>query len=143
MPYYLFEDPLSGETKDIFFHMKDDKVYIDETKVIWKRIYTVPQASKDTKSDPYSSKDFVKVTNKNGGNFGELWERSSEFSSRRAEKEGIDPIKQKHDDQIERDTGIVNPVKKKKLAQEKLKKLKISLSERAQNRSRNVQRKLT
>jgi hypothetical protein len=93
MPYYLFSHPETGETQDIFFHMNDEKVYIDENGVKWNREFTVPQASIDANIDPYSKRAFMDKTNK-AGTFGEMMDLSKELSEKRGGKE--DPIKQKY-----------------------------------------------
>lgn len=140
MPYYLFENPKTGKIEEIFFHMNDEKRYVDEDGLEWTRIFTVPQASFDTQSDPYSEKDFRKVTNKNG-TIGDLWDKSAEFSERRAAKDGVDSYKEKYEERLERATGIESASKKKKNADAKLKKLKVSLVERAEKRVRNLRPK--
>ena len=33
MPYYLFSNPDTEEIREIFFHMNDEKVYIDENNL--------------------------------------------------------------------------------------------------------------
>lgn len=90
MPQYLFTN--GKDIKEIFFHMNDEKRYF-ENGLEWDRLYTIPQSSIDTKIDPYSSKDFVRATNKKG-TFGEIIERSAELSDKRG---GVnDPVKQQY-----------------------------------------------
>lgn len=91
MPYYLFRHPNTEEIQEIFFHMNDEKVYIDENGVQWKREFIVPQASIDTNIDPYSKRAFMDKTSK-AGTFGEMFDISKELSEKRG---GIknDPIK--------------------------------------------------
>ena len=72
MPEYLYETPeIEGVT--------------------YGRVYTVPQASIDTKIDPYSQKDFKEKAK--GSTVGDLWDQSKELSLKREEKEGRDPVK--------------------------------------------------
>ncbi len=96
MPNYLFQN--GNQIHEVFFHMNDAKVYNGpngDQPNQWKRVWTKPQASIDTKVDPYSSKDFVKATNKKG-TVGDLWDRSKELSQVRADKDGLDPVRQQY-----------------------------------------------
>lgn len=94
MPLYLYLNERTGETKEILQSMNDVHSY-EEEGVAWKRVFTIPQTSIDTKIDPNSSKDFVRATNKKG-TIGDIMDLSAELSDKRAEKEGTDPVKQKH-----------------------------------------------
>src|SRR4051812_24300437 len=100
MPLYPFtsvDDP--RKSTDLFFSMNDapsiGSVYTNENGVKWKRALSKPYAAIDTQIDPYSAKDFVKVTSKGGGVVGDLWDRSAELSAKRADKEGQDPVRAK------------------------------------------------
>jgi hypothetical protein len=98
MPQYLFESVKTGEIHTIVLHMNEEKVYLGPNGKAnpgeWRRVWTAPRAAIDTRVDPYSAKDFVKATNKNG-DVGSLWDRSKEMSLKRAEKEGgTDPVRQ-------------------------------------------------
>ena len=76
--------------------MNDSKVYNGPSgKEVgkWKRIWTKPLSATDTHVDPYSPKDFIKATNKEGS-VGDLFDRSAELSAKRTEKEGRDPLKE-------------------------------------------------
>ena len=75
MPYYLFSHPKTGEIQEIFFHMNDEKTYIDNNGLKWNREFVVPQASIDTNIDPYSKRAFMDKTNK-AGTFGEMMDLS-------------------------------------------------------------------
>lgn len=99
MPNYVFarvDDP--SVTQECFHHMKDAPsvgtiVTIDGVK--WKRVFTKPQASFDTRVDAYSAKDYIKATAKKG-TVGCLWDRAKELSLKRADKEGgTDPVRQR------------------------------------------------
>ena len=95
MPQYLFSHPETEEVIEVFQHMNDKHVYVDEDKVEWDRIFTIPQASIDTKMDPFSENAFLEKT-KNVSTVGEMWDRSKDLSNRRAEETGhIDPVKKK------------------------------------------------
>ena len=126
MPDYVFQHPETGETKNVFFHMNDEKIYIDDKNVKWNRVYSSPFLMSDTRFDPYKKEDYIKVTNK-PGTIGDLWDKSGEFSAKRQEKEGIDLIKKEYEDKIERETGIMNVSKRKIQTEEKMKKKRISI----------------
>ena len=91
MPYYLFSHPETQEVQEIFFHMNDEKIYIDENGVKWNREFVVPQASIDANIDPYSKRAFMEKTNK-AGTFGEMFDLSKELSEKRGGKKN-DPLK--------------------------------------------------
>ena len=100
MPIYQFINHSLGPIPiihDVIMSMNDVHEYNGpngDQKGQWKRLWSSPEASVDTRVDPYSAKDFVKVTNKKGV-VGDLWERSAELSEARASREGgVDPVKQ-------------------------------------------------
>lgn len=95
MPLYTFEHPISGDVKDIFFHMNDDKAYADPEGVQWSRVWHAPTAAIDSNPDPFSANSFLEKTN-NKGTYGELEQRSKDMSEKRKDKLGYDPIKQKY-----------------------------------------------
>jgi len=94
MPYYTFSHPESGETQDLFFHMNDEKIFVDENGIKWVREFTVPQASIDTNIDPFSKRAFMDKTNK-AGTFGEMFDLSKELSEKRGGPKN-DPIKKQY-----------------------------------------------
>lgn len=73
--------------------MNDVHEYVDENGVKYDRVYTKPNAAIDTFCDIYSSKDYVKATNKNG-TLGDLIDRSAELHEKRRDKEGKDPVRE-------------------------------------------------
>ena len=92
----------------MFFHMNDTKVYNgkDGTEVgKWRRVYTSPNASIDTKIDPFSRKQFVDKTGNKKGTLGDLWDRSAELSKERTEIAGHDEVKEKFLKDYKKDTG--------------------------------------
>lgn len=105
MPYYLFSHPDTKEICEIFFHMNDEKVYIDSNGLQWKREYVVPQASIDANIDPYSSQAFVEKTRKSG-TVGDLFNLSKEMSEKRGGKKN-DPIKRSHEKQWKKDRNLL------------------------------------
>jgi hypothetical protein len=95
MPYYDFLNENTGELISLFFHMKDDKKYIDDTGYEWVRQFTSPNASIDTKWDANNSKDFVEKTRNKKGSVGDIMDKSQELSEKREKSIGIDPVKEK------------------------------------------------
>ncbi len=97
MPFYTFTNLKTQEKRDIFFHMNDEKIYNgdgDREVNQWVREYLSPNASIDTEMDAFDPKSFMKATNK-PDSLGSLFDRSKELSLKRADKEGIDPVRQK------------------------------------------------
>lgn len=118
MGLYLYQHPESGEVVELVQTMSE-KHEFEKDGVKWNRLFTPPQMNFDVKVDPYSPKDFNRVTEKKG-TIGDLWDRSAELSHDRASKNGgIDPIKQeffkkysekrsgqKHLEQVKQDANI-------------------------------------
>lgn len=96
MPLYTFSNPKTGEIKEVFFHMNDEKAYQDEDGLDWVREYGSPQLNTNGTTDPWSSKSFVDKTSK-GGTMGDLLDRSADLSKERASQNGgVDPVKEKY-----------------------------------------------
>ena len=96
MPTYIFENPKTKETIEVFQRINETHEYTDKDGTKWNRVFTVPNTAVDTEVDPFSSEDFVKKTSQGCGTMGELWDRSKEMSEKRIEKLGHDPIKNKY-----------------------------------------------
>ena len=94
MPYYQFVHPNGTATIDVFFHMNDDKFFIDKDGVKWDRVFTPTSFAFDTKIDPHDPKAFVKKTEK-GGTFGSIMDLSQELSEKRGGDKG-DELKLKY-----------------------------------------------
>lgn len=97
MPIYQYQNPKTGEIKEVIQTMKEKHEY-HENGVQWNRIFTVPTTSIDTKVDPYSAKDFLKKTENKKGTLGDMMDYSKELSEKRASQEGVDSVKQKYFD---------------------------------------------
>lgn len=96
MPQYLFENPKTGEVKEVIQTMSEPHVY-SEDGIEWARVWTVPQGAIDVKIDPFNQRQFMDKTGANKGKLGEVWDRSAEMSERRADQAGgIDPVKEKY-----------------------------------------------
>lgn len=95
MPFYVYHNKETDEYVEVLQGMNDKHEYIDSDGVVWDRVFLPPQIGIDTvKLDPFSKKDYLKKTDKNG-TVGELMDRSKEFSERRKAKEGIDIVEEK------------------------------------------------
>jgi len=104
MPIYIYENPSTGEVREVLQSMNEEHCYSEDGQE-WVRVWTLPQMSIDTKLDPFSSKDFVKKTDKSG-TYGDLLDRSAELSEIRANKNGgVDPLKQKYFDDYAKKRG--------------------------------------
>jgi len=101
MPLYSFTHAETGETKDVYFGMNDDKIFNGEdgTEVgLWKRVWHKPNASIDSQIDPYNANDFINKTGAKKGTIGNIMDASKELSMKRAKDMGVDPVQQKHFD---------------------------------------------
>jgi hypothetical protein len=99
MPLYVYQHEESGEVREIFQGMNEEHVYRGEdgSENGWKRVYTVPQASFDTKVDPNDAKSFIDRTANKKGTYGDIQDHSAELSEMRAQQHnGVDPIKKKY-----------------------------------------------
>lgn len=98
MPEFLFKHPDKEEYKEVFFKMNDDKKYVDDEGVEWKRRWHIPNASVDSISNtnPFDIQSHVDKTGRRKGTMDDLFNISKEMSERRAEKLGHeDPVKKK------------------------------------------------
>ena len=93
MPLYCYINEKTGETVEVIQKMTDTHEY-SRDGVAWKRVWLKPRMSVDSiVTDPYSSKQFVAATNK-PDTIGSLWDRSAELSQKRADKDGVDGVKE-------------------------------------------------
>ena len=93
MPEYIYEHPETGEKITVWQTIHEAHEY-EVDGVAYNRVYTVPNASIDTKIDPFSQKEFREKAK--ASTIGDLWDQSAEASEKRTEKLGHDPVKQKH-----------------------------------------------
>jgi hypothetical protein len=123
MPNYEFESE-TGSTELIFFSFAEAPSigsFIEYEGKRFKRIPSLPQASSDTVNiDPFSKNDYVKATNKTGGTIGDLWQTAKEFSDKREQIAGTDPIKEAHLNEQQKKTGRVPLERKRMEAKKKL-----------------------
>jgi predicted nucleic acid-binding Zn ribbon protein len=99
MPLYLYQNEKTGEIREILQSMNELHEYNGEkgNEKSWKRIFTIPQASIDTKQDPFSTNDFLDRTKSKKGTYGNMLDYSKELSEKRSSvMGGVDPIKQNY-----------------------------------------------
>lgn len=94
MPIYLFRNPKTGEIKEITLGINEEKKY-SEKGISWERVFTIPNASIDTKINEFSERDFLEKTNKKNYSLGEMWDTSKELSEKREKVQGKDSVKEK------------------------------------------------
>lgn len=104
MPQYEYRHPETGEVKQVIQGMNDEHSY-SEDGIQWKRIFSAPNASIDTRVDPYSGKDFDRATHKKI-TLGETMDFSKELSEKRADKDGQDPIQKKFFDDYKKNNKV-------------------------------------
>jgi hypothetical protein len=105
MPLYIFQNPETEEFREILQGMNEPHVF-EEDGVQWKRVFTVPTASIDTKIDPFSQRQFVEKTGNKKGTIGNMMDLSSELSQKREQMHGKeDPVKRKHFSDYEKKVG--------------------------------------
>ena len=59
MPRFDFQNPLTGEIKEVILSINDPKEY-QENGIKFNRLFSVPNMGVDTQLDPHSSSDFIK-----------------------------------------------------------------------------------
>ena len=132
MPLYLFENPNTGEVIEVLQKMNEEHVFFDERGLKYKRVFTSPNYSIDSKIDPFSSKDFAEKTRNKKGTIGDLLNQSKELSEKRG-GESNDPVLKNYLSSYKKEKGVKHSslIKKEKIekANKKLKKIGISISE--------------
>ena len=96
MPVYQYAHPEHPIVIEVVQSMKEPHIFVDEEGIEWKRVWSAPNASIDSRVDPFDSKRFVEATKDTKGTYGDMLDRSKEASEKRKEKLGYDPIKQKY-----------------------------------------------
>ena len=96
MPIYQYAHPEHPVVIDIVQSMKEPHVFIDEEGVEWRRVWSAPNASVDSHTDPFNSEQFVESTKDTKGTYGDMIDRAKEASEKRTQKLGYDPVKQKY-----------------------------------------------
>lgn len=129
MPYYEFLNEKTGETKNIFFNMNDKKEYIDNDGYQWIRQFISPNASINSKIDPFDHKKSLEKLKETRGTIGDMQDFSKEQSLKRADKLGHqDPVRQKFYDKYAAERGGKRHIEERKeLLQKNLKDAQIKI----------------
>lgn len=107
MPLYTFQSS-DGELLHVTMDTKQPSdAYHAQKKngKTFKRVYETPRISIDSRVGVSRSEFERATTNKKGLTVGQMEELSKEMSERRAEKEGVDIVKEKYYETYEKDTG--------------------------------------
>ena len=98
MPLYTYQKESTGEIVEIFQSMNDIHEYKgkNNNEKDWIRIFHIPQASIDTKQDPFNENQYVRHTGSKKGTYGDLLNYSQELSQKRESIAGKDPIKENY-----------------------------------------------
>lgn len=132
MPIYCYTNEEESEYIEIFQGMNDEHSYTHTDGKKWRRVFQIPQASIDTKTDVWNTKDFVEKSGRKKGNLGNLWDAAQSASDKRAQEAGgIDPIKSKYQNETYRQkrSGAEHPSVTKAKTIEKIKKAGFTVSE--------------
>lgn len=126
MPIFDFESP-AGEIISLHLDLKQPaaayRVQVVEG-VTYKRVYTAPLAAKDTQTRDATLDDYNRITADKNLTVGEMTKVSRDMAAKRAEREGIEAVRQKAYDSYEQRIGKPH---KDKLREEKLKRARASL----------------
>ena len=126
MPLYTFTN--GKEFRDVFFHMDDEKKYVDETGFEWKRVFSRPSILMNSSTlDPFSAEEFSRSTEGKNYTVGDMWDRSAELSEKRERIVGEDPVKKKMYEDYKKRTKKDHPEVRKQKATQDLKKLGVDL----------------
>lgn len=93
MPVYIFQNPKTGQVKEVFQNANDVHAY-SENNLAWQRVFTAPFASIDTRTDAFDTKGFAAKSMNKAGNVGDIIDAAKEASEKREKTSGKDPIKQ-------------------------------------------------
>tara|TARA_Y100000310_G_C20542040_1_gene743768 strand:- start:551 stop:922 length:372 start_codon:yes stop_codon:yes gene_type:complete len=96
MPAYIFENPKTGETVEVFQKMMDKHEYFDDDGLQWNRVFVSPNASIDSAvSADTSEAEWMRRTGNKKMTVGDAWDASKELSDKREKQMGKDPVKEK------------------------------------------------
>jgi hypothetical protein len=102
-PLYEYIHPETNERIELLQSVHDEHKY-SFGGVEWQRVWSLPQISMDTKIDPFNQKQFLEKTSK-PGTLGDLWDRASDLSSERAQKDGVDNLKVQYEKDYSKKRG--------------------------------------
>ena len=119
---YVFQHPETGETKEIYQKIDEKHEFTDESGLKWNRVFTTSYISSNVQIDAYSAESYASKTKNKNYTVGEMTDISAELSDKRANKEGIDPVKIEHYDRYAKKNNGVRHVDDKRPADPSLKK---------------------
>jgi hypothetical protein len=128
MPTYIYQNPESGEVKEVIQRMTDTHEYYEDG-LKWLRVFSVPRMAIDSQVDITNIEGWRKYTNKKG-TVGDIMDASAEASSRRAERNGgLDPVKEKFfQDYSKQRKGKLHPEVKMREAKKGLEKIGVEIT---------------
>lgn len=121
MGLYIYHNDETGETVEIFQKMLDVHVYsgVSGNEEGWRRVYSSPQLSVDTDFDPRNREEFARRGEKYK-DLGSLMDKSRELSEKRAQKDGVDHVREKFfEDYKKSRNGKEHPLNKPKKIENK------------------------
>lgn len=133
MPEYAFIRSDDESISSLIFYKMSEAPsvgteIVDEEGIKWRRVFTRPNSSIATRSDPYSVSDFNKSLDGKKVTVGDMWDASKEASERRAAKEGKDPVREKYfSDYSKARKGQEHQIVKKERFEAKQKELGIKI----------------
>lgn len=116
MPIYIYKHPDKEEYREVVQTMTEIHAY-SEDGIEWKRVFTKPNASIDTKVDAFDKNKFIAKTGNMKGTVGDMLDYSADLSRKRAEihASGEDPVKRAHFNEYEKKIGKKHLEDKKKV----------------------------
>lgn len=96
MPLYLYENPETGEVKEVLQKMSEPHEY-EEGGVGWLRVWVSPNAAVNDNliSADTTQEEFVRKTKEKNYNVGEMWDLSKELGEKRKQVSGEDHVRKK------------------------------------------------
>ena len=126
---YLYENPKTGEIKEVPQGMNDPHVY-SEGGIEWKRVFTIPCATIKGSADPFNQQSFVEETGSKRGTVGDMLDYSRELSEKRAQRNGgVDPIQSKFFKDYQKRVGKKHLNDPSRIDKSKLKNSFVSVTE--------------
>ena len=97
MGLYVYENPKTKEQIEVYQGMNDPHEYTDDKGVKWDRIFFPPNWAIDSiVKDPFNRREFAEKGANKKATLGNWYDESAELSEKRAQKYGIDPIREKY-----------------------------------------------
>ncbi len=120
MPLFEYQAP-DGEILSLILDAKQPAEAYRVQKAngkIYKRIYTAPTMGVNTQARDARSDDYRRITENKNLTVGQMTDISKELSEKRAEKEGVDQVKEQFYKSYEKNIGVKHKdqIKKEKRA---------------------------